>query len=54
MLVSPVWAPNDLLQTVLMWCFYCGLFSLGKLFCMYLTLTLGYPLVIYLMSSWCL
>ena len=53
-LVRPVWAPSGLLQTVPMWCFYCGLFSLGKLFCLYLTLTLGSPLVIYLMSSWCL
>ena len=50
-LVRPVWAPSGLLQTVLMWCFYCGLFSLDKLFCMYSTLTLGYPLVVYLMTS---
>ena len=53
-LVRPVWTPSGLLQTVLMWCFYCGLFSLDKLFCMCSTLTLGYLLVIYLMSSWCL
>ena len=49
-LVRPVWTPKGLLQTVLMWCVYFGLFSLDKLFCMYSTLTLGYPLVIYLMS----
>ena len=53
-LIRPVWAPSGLLQTVLMWCFCCDLFSLDKLFCMYSTLTLGYPVVIYLMSSWCL
>ena len=53
-LVRPVWALSGLLQTALMWCFYCGLFSMDKLFCMYSTLILGYPLVIYLMTSWCL
>ena len=56
-LVRPVWAPNDLLQTVPMWHFCCGLFSLDKLFCLYSTLTLGSLLVIYfikLMSSWCM
>ena len=54
LLVRPVWALSGLLQSVLMWCLYCGLFSSEKLFCMYWTLTLGYPLAIYLMSSWSL
>ena len=49
-LVRLVWASSGLLQTVRMWC----LFSLDKLFCLYSTLTLGSPLVIYLISSWCL
>ena len=52
-LVRPVWASSGLLQTVPMWCFFCGLFSWNKLFYLYSTLTLGSLLVIYLMSSWC-